>query len=231
MKIRKLKLYHFPATRSARVFWALHEATDGAFEVEPLNLYGGAQYRPDYLALNPNHSVPLLEITWEDSCIQTMIESAAMIAFLADAYPEAGLAPPPGASPERADYLQMLHFGGTQLDMMLWQIRIHKDVISTDEADPRVVSRYLAKFTNEGEPQLAARLNAHAFICGDAFTAADCIIGYDIGWARSYGLCRDAVFSAYLSRVSKRPAYRKAFADAKTFNPKPPESRGAKFPG
>ena len=71
---------------------------------------------------------------------------------MADAYPAAGLAPPPGPSPERADYLQMLHFGSTWMDMMLWQIRIHEHVLTADQRDDRTIVRYRHKFATEAEP-------------------------------------------------------------------------------
>jgi glutathione S-transferase len=225
MTIRNLKLYHYPATRSARAKWMLHEVVGDAFEVEIVGLYEGVQYGQEFLRLNPNHGVPVLEITWEDGRVQAMFESAAIVAFLADAYPEKGLAPPPGASPQRADYLQMLHFGGSWADMMLWQVRIHEHVLPLSERDPRTVARYRAKFTGEVEPQLARRLERTAFICGDAFTAADCVIGHCVTWARGYGMCRDELFRAYLSRLSKRPAFAAAFADARQFQPEVPQDQ------
>jgi glutathione S-transferase len=225
MQIRQLKLYHYPATRSARVKWALHEVVGEAFEVETVGLYAGVQYGEEFLRLNPNHGVPVLEITWADGRVQMMLESAAIVAFLADAYPEKGLAPPPGASPERADYLQMLHFGGSWADMMLWQVRIHEHVLPLSERDPRTVARYRAKFTGEVEPQLARRLERTAFICGDAFTAADCVIGHCVTWARGYGMCRDELFRAYLSRLARRPAFVAAFADARQFQPEVPQDQ------
>jgi glutathione S-transferase len=225
MQIQHLKLYHHPATRSARVKWILHEVAGDSFEVEKVPLYDGAQYSADFLARNPNHCVPVLEITWDGGEVQCMIESAAMVAFLADAYPDKGLAPPAGASQERADYLQMLHFGATSMDMMLYQIRVHEHMLPQAERDPRTVARYRAKFAQEVEPQLAHRLRATPFICGQAFTAADCLVGYDVFWARGYGLCRDEVFRRYLSTVSKRPAFASAFADAKEFSPVVPADK------
>jgi glutathione S-transferase len=219
MKIERLKLYHHPATRSARVKWMLHEVAGDAFEVEKIPLYDGVQYGADFMALNPNHCVPVLEITWEDGQIQRMIESAAMVAFLADAYPEKGLAPAPGPTRERADFLQMLHFGATSMDMMLYQIRVHEHMLPQAERDPRTVERYRSKFTQEVEPQIARRLESTPHICGDAFTAADCLVAYDVFWARGYGLCRDEIFRRYLSTVSKRPAFASAFADAREFTP------------
>ena len=226
--IRALTLYHYPATRSARVKWILHETVGDGFETVATDLYAGVQYSEAFMAKNPNHNVPVLDIAFIDGSHMTMLESAAMVAFLADAYPEQTLAPAPGPSRERADYLQMLQFGAVTLDMMLWQIRIHEHVLPRVERDERTAQRYRQKFITEIEPQLAARLESGGYICGDTFTAADCVIGHDVTWARGYGLCQDELFRAYLSRVSKRPAFRAAFADAGSFNPKPPKPPGGK---
>jgi glutathione S-transferase len=217
MQIEKLKLYHYPASRSARVKWALHEVVGNAFDVEKIALYDGALFTPEFLRLNPNHGVPVLSITWSDGSEQHMLESAAIVAFLADAYPAAALAPPAHASRERADYQQMLQFGGTAMDLVLWQIRVHEHVLPVAERDPRSVARYRRKFSAEIEPQLAQRLARSPFICGEAFSAADCVVGHSVFWARGYGLCRDDVFRGYLSRLSKRPAFVAAFADAREF--------------
>lgn len=224
METPRFKLYHFPATRSARVKWMLHEVLDDDFEVELVSLYEGEQHRPEYLQKNPNHCVPTLEITMPNGATKHMLESGAIVTFLADAYPEKKLAPPPAPlSFERADYLQMLYFGASWMDMMLWQIRIHEDLLPDGKKDARTANRYRNKLTNEVEPQLRARFEQHPFICGDAFSAADCVLGHNVTWARGYGLCQDEVFRSYLSRVSKRPAFVKAFADARSFEPKPPE--------
>lgn len=233
MHIRHLKLYHFPATRSARVKWMLHELLDDDFEVQPLNLYGGDQYAAAYMAINPNHNVPLLEITWEDGRVQRMIESAAMVAFLADAYPQKKLAPPPGSSPERADYLQMLTFASTWMDMMLWQVRIHEHVLPPSEKDDRTIARYRRKFEEEAQPQIVERLERSTYVCGEEFTAADCVVGHNVFWATAYGMCRHAVFQRYLGTLSQRPAFQKAFSDMAGFTLAPPEQRGigTKFTG
>lgn len=228
-RIHKLTLHHYPATRSARVKWILHEAVGDAFDTVAVDLYAGVQYSDAFMAKNPNHNVPVLDVEFDDGTHMTMLESAAMLSFLADAYPERQLAPAPGTTHARADYLQMLHFGATSMDMMLWQIRIHEHVLPRAERDERTVARYRAKFISEVEPQLAERLAKGAYICGDDFTAADCVIGHNVTWARGYGLCQDEIFRAYLSRISKRPAFRAAFADAASFNPQPPKPPGGKI--
>jgi glutathione S-transferase len=233
VSIPRFKLYHFPATRSARVKWMLHEVVGDDFEVEVVQLYQGEQYSTAYLAKNPNHCVPTLEVGFADGTTMHMLESGAMVAWLADAFPDKRLAPPPEASRHRADYLQMLHFGASWMDMMLWQVRIHEHVLPVDERDARTVQRYRKKFADEVEPQLAARLSATPYVCGDEFTAADCVIGHNVTWARGYGLCRDELFRGYLSRLSKRPAFVAAFADAREFERVVPDSAGAaaKFSG
>jgi glutathione S-transferase len=231
MQIKSLKISHFPATRSTRVLWAAYEVATCPVEVEKIELYKGQQYAPEYSSRNPNHSVPLLEITWDDGSVQTIVESGAMVTFLADAFPDAGIAPPAIASPQRADYLQMIHFGVTQADMMLWQVRIHEHVLPQAERDGRTIARYRSKFEAEIETQLLARLSKHDYICGESFSAADCVIGHCVTWARGYGMCQDRLFRAYLSRISKRPAFQRAFADAAGFDPRPPEGSDIPFNG
>jgi glutathione S-transferase len=218
VKIQKLKLYHMPASRSARVKWVLHEAVGDDFEIEKISLYDGEQYGPEFVKLNPNHNVPVLQIIWEGGETGYMLESAAMVAFVADAYPDKRLAPPAGPAAERADYLQMLHFGSTWMDMMLWQIRAHEHLLPPAERDLRTIARYRNKVAEEVEPQLATRLAAGPYICGNAFTAADCIVAHSVMWARAYGLCRQDTFKRYLSLVSKRPAFLRAMADAHEFS-------------
>jgi glutathione S-transferase len=226
MRTLRFKLYHYPASRSARVKWMLHEMLGDDFEVEVVPLYEGRQYSPEYLAMNPNHGVPTLCLEFADGSKKYMHESGAMVAFLADAFPEKRLAPPPqDPSSRRADYQQMLYFGASWMDMMLWQIRLHEHLLPEGERDARTVVRYRAKFSGEVEPQLVARLTRADFICGDEFSAADCIIGHNVAWARGYGLCLAEPFRAYLSRLSKRPAFRAAFADADQFELEAPEEK------
>ena len=227
MNYLRLKLHHFPATRSVRVKWLLHELLGDDFDVETVPLYDCAQYDPEYLAKNPNHNVPSLEITLENGERAIMLESGAMLTFLADIFPDKGLAPAPDVfSLDRADYLQMLHFASTSMDMLLWQIRIHTHLLGSD-GDEKTIARYREKFTSEIEPQLQRRLSAHPFICGAGFSAADCAIGPNVNWALAYGLCADAVFARYTARLAERPAYLKAYSDAGDFSLTPPPDKRA----
>lgn len=213
MKIQALKLFHFPGSRSARVRWALLETYGDEFELATMKLLEGEQYAADFLEMNPNHAVPVLQITWDDGGVQNMLESTAMVEWLADAFPDKQLAPASGLSPQRADYLQMLQLGGNWMDSMLWQLRMHRDLLAESDSDQRTIDRAMEKIKAEIEPQLLSRLSASEYICGDQFSAADIVIGHNVNWARAYGMCQDDTFRSYASRLAARPAYRQAFDD------------------
>jgi glutathione S-transferase len=222
MRIAKLRIHHFPATRSVRALWAAYETAPCPVEILPLNLYRGEHMKPEFLAINPNHNVPVMEVEWEDGSRQVILESAAMVVFLADAFPGAGLAPAELCSPARADWLQVIHLGSTQMDMALWQVRIHEHILPAEQRDQNTIDGYRGKIANEFEPQIRSRLERGDFMCGDAFSAADIIMGYNVFWARGYGLCQDPIFRRYFSRLTKREALAKALADAKDFTLAPP---------
>ena len=213
MNITALTLYHFPGSRSARVRWALHETYGEDYELKTLKLLEGQQYAPEFLEKNPNHSVPLLEISWDDGSSQTMLESTAMVEWLADAHPEKKLAPAPDLTRERADYLQMMQFAGSWMDSLLWQLRVHRDLLPETESDPKTIQRAMDKMALEIEPQLLGRLSKSEYICGDEFSAADILMGHNVNWARAYGLFQGDEFKAYVGRLAARPAFRSAFAD------------------
>jgi glutathione S-transferase len=66
----------------------------------------------------------------------------------------------------------------------LWQIRIHTHLLGSD-GDEKTVARYRGKFASEVEPQLRERLSVHPFICSFGFSAADCVVGANVNWARA----------------------------------------------
>lgn len=216
----KITLFHHPATRSARVAWLLHELGENVDSaIVRVDLYRDEQHRPDYLARFPLHAVPAIEIVTDEGETVTMTESGAIIVALADAFPDAGLAPPPAPFSEaRAEYLSLIHACGASFDMMLWQIRIHEHILEPEQSDDRTIDRYRHKFVAEVQPMLARRLATREFVCGDVFTAADCMVAHALVWARLYGLAQEESIAAYLSRIAERPAFQRAFADAQDFD-------------
>lgn len=220
MSIRNLRLHHYPGLRSARVAWLLHEL-DQPFDTVHVDVFKGEQYSREFIALNPAHGLPVLEFETDGGERMTMLESGAIVMFVADAWPDARLAPAPSEPLARAEYLQAICYCAATLDMMLWQIRVHEDLLPVGERDERTVRRYRDKFLAEAQPRLAQKLDRHAYICGDAFGAADCMIGHGVMWARAYGLCRSEPFDAYVRRLAQRAAFKRAFADQKNIDLSP----------
>jgi glutathione S-transferase len=212
----KVKLYHHPGTRSARVAWLLQElGTLVDVEIVRLDLYRAEQYLDGFMTAFPLHAVPAVEITLPDRQPVRMTESGAILVALADAFPSSNLSPPASPLSElRAEFLMMIHACAASFDMMLWQVRIHEHVLDPDQRDQRTIDRYRRKFSGEVVPMLATRLSQAEYICGERFSAADCMIGHLLIWARMYGLADDPAIRKYLSRISKRPAFATAFADA-----------------
>ncbi|MEM7729376.1 MAG: glutathione S-transferase family protein [Pseudomonadota bacterium] len=214
--IRHATLYHYPISRSVRVRMLLLEL-GVPHELVRVDVLRGEGMSPAYLKINPNHAVPVLHLVYPDGREQTLFESGAMILHLADLHPETGLAPPVSDPVARADYLQMVAFNAAHLDTILWNIRLHRDLFPKGVASPGTVKFNMNKLETEIVPQLEARLSRHDWICGDGFTAADCITAQNVGWMRSYGVGRDGVIDAYAKRLQTRPSWREAYSDAREF--------------
>lgn len=213
--ISKLTLFHYPLSRSARVKWLLHEMRGDDFETIRVALRQGEQFTPEFLSKNPNHGVPVLDVTYTNGTQQTITESLAILSWLADQDPR--FAPPAENLRARADYLQVMALGGSWMDQMLWNIRLHETILPKPARSEAFAAFNRDKIKNEVAPQLSARLEKHDFICGEQFSAADCLTAHNINWAGAYGLCRTDVFKSYMSRMKARPAFQMAFADAKEF--------------
>lgn len=63
---------------------------------------------------------------------------------------------------------------------------------------------------------LSSILSERSYVCGEKFTAADCVIGYNVWWAsviQDGALLADyPVLRSYLERLKKRPAFEKTFS-------------------
>jgi len=152
---------------------------------------------PEYLLLNPMGKVPALVY---DRRVVT--ESAAIIAFLADAYPEAKLAPPPA---ERQDYYRWQFFAAGPLEAAV-----------TDKALGVSVKPEQRGFVGYGSFDLVVETLSQAvskapYITGDTYTAADVFVASHIDYGLRFGTLPDRPeLRSYLERVSSRPAWQRA---------------------
>ena len=214
-KIDALTLYHYPLSRSLRVRYLLEEigAPHGVVKVDMLKGEGMSEA---HLARNPNHAVPVLEVHYANGTKHTLIESGAQMVFLADAFPEAGLAPPVDAGPARADYLSQIFFHASHLDMSLWQIRLNETLFPKPARSAAAAAFNRDKIEREMIPQLEARVADGGWMCGE-FSAVDCIAAQNVNWMRAYGMARSGPLDAYMKRHMARDTWQRATADASEF--------------
>ncbi len=194
-----LVFYTHPMSRGRIVRWMLEEVGQ-PYRTEYLD-YGTSMKDAAYLAINPMGKVPALT---HGGAVVT--ECAAICAYLADAFPHAGLAPPPG-DPRRAAYFRWLFFAAGPLESAITVRLIGNDVPS----DKRGIVGFGSYDTVLDTLEQA--VSRDAFIAGDSFSAADVYVGAHISWGMQFGTIeKRAAFEAYWDRLKDRPAHVRATA-------------------
>ncbi|MEL6827719.1 MAG: glutathione S-transferase family protein [Pseudomonadota bacterium] len=191
-----LTLFTNPMSRGRIARWMLEEV--GATYDTIYLSYGDTMKGDAYLALNPMGKVPAIK---HGRAIIT--ECAAICAYLADAFPEAGLAPP---LDQRGDYYRWLFFGAGPVEsattnkMLQVSTEGHQQMAGYGDFDTTLQT-------------LTQAVSQTPFICGETFTAADVYLGSQIGWGLQFGTIPvSPELEAYRDRVYARPAHARANA-------------------
>ena len=189
-----LTLYTNPMSRGQIARWMLEEV-GAPYEAVILD-YGTTMKGDEYRAINPMGKVPSIV---HDGKVVT--ECAAICAYLADAFPDAGLAPPPA---ERHDYYRWLFFAAGPVEAAV-----------TNRALGFVVPEGRERMAGYGSfdeaiDTLERALTGRTWICGDRFTAADVYVGAQIDWGLSFqSIPTRPAFEDYAARLRERPAYQR----------------------
>jgi glutathione S-transferase len=192
-----LVFYSHPMSRGRIARWMLEEV-GAPYRTEYLT-FEGSMKSPDYLAINPMGKVP---------CIRhgktVVTEAAAICAYLADAFPEAGLAPP---TDRRGDYYRWLFFAAGPLEMAVSLKALGQDV-------PKERERSIGSGSYDAVMNaLSHAVTRGPYIAGDTFSAADVYVGAHISWGLQFGSLEPRPeFSAYWERLKERPASQRATA-------------------
>lgn len=198
-----LKLYGFPRSRSLRVLWMLEEL-GVAYEFVKVDLGAGEGQSPRYKALNPSGKVPVL--VDGDFVLR---ESAAIVTYLGERYPQAGLIPPPG-SHQYASYLQWAFFVLTELEQPLWTLAKHKFALPAEQRVKEIVPTALWEF-GRAATVLAEGINEQGALVGEQFGAADLLAAHTLGWALASKIDLEPFgLAAYANRHLARPALKRA---------------------
>jgi glutathione S-transferase len=189
----EIVFYTNPMSRGRIARWMLEEV-GRPYRTVTLD-YGTTMKAPEYLALNPMGKVPA--ITHRGVVVT---ECAAVCAYLADAFPEAGLAPT-FDDPARGTYLRWMFFGAGPLEAAVTA----KALGLLAPAEKAGMAGY-GSFEQVVDA-LETAVAGGPWILGERFSAADVYVGSQIGWGLQFGTLpeRDA-FKAYAGRLFQREA-------------------------
>ncbi len=189
----ELVFYTNPMSRGRIVRWLLEEIGQ-PYRAELVD-YGTAIKGPEYLRINPLGKVPALR--HGDTVIT---ETPAICCYLADAFPEAGLAPAPG-SRLRGPYYRWMFFAAGPLEAAVTNQALGVSVPA--ERKPMVGYGDLADMLS----MLEGALGGQEYLVGDRFSAADVYVGSHIGWGMRFGTIeKRPAFERYFERLGARPA-------------------------
>jgi len=193
-----LIFYTNPMSRGRIVRWMLEEI-GCEYQTEVLELGHASMKADPFISINPMGKVPA--ITHHGHVVT---ETPAILAYLADAYPQAKLAPALG---QRHAYYRWLFFAAGPLESALTNKHLGFELPD----DPR--SQGMAGYGNYDLviKVLADSLKAKEYIVGEQFTAADVYLGSHVGWGMEFGtMPKLPEFENYTTRVFDRDAYRRA---------------------
>ena len=193
----ELVLYTNPQSRGRIARWMLEEVGQ-PYKVEALD-YASTMKGPAYLAINPMGKVPALR---HGDAIVT--ESAAICAYLADAFPQAKLAPPSGDR-LRAPYYRWMFFAAGPVEAAISNKALN--FVVPPERERMMGYGTFAQTMNA----LESAVSNGKYILGDSFSAADVYVGSSIGFGLMFGtLEKRPAFEQYWQRLSARPACSRA---------------------
>ena len=191
----ELVFYTNPMSRGRIVRWMLEEV--GAPHRTEILDYEKGLKAAAYLAINPMGKIPAIK---HGDTVVT--EGAAICAYLADAFPEAGLAPPLKA---RGDYYRWLFFAAGPIEAAV--------TAKSLGFEPKPEQQRMAGFGSLAHVMdaLETAVTGHDFIAGGRFSAADVYVGSQIGWGLDFGTIeKRPAFVEYWQRLKDRPARLKA---------------------
>jgi glutathione S-transferase len=189
----ELVFYTNPMSRGRIARWMLEEV-GAPYRTELLD-YGTTMKSAAYLKINPMGKVPA--ITHGDTVVT---ECGAICAYLADAFPEAGLAPPPGDK-ARGPYYRWLFYAAGPVEAA-----VTNKALGLEPPAERSATVGYGSFAAVLDA-LERAVSTDDYVAGSRFSAADVYFGSQIGWGMMFGTIeKRPAFESYWARISGRPA-------------------------
>ena len=207
-----LIFYTNPQSRGRIIRWMLEEVGQ-PYETEVIAYDQIKSER--FLAVNPMGKVPAIKHRGH-----VVTECAAICAYLADVFPEAGLGP---REDEKADYYRWLFYAAGPAEAAFsnravgWEVPADKERMFGYGNTDRTIA------------VLDELFSLRDYVCGDRFTAADVYVGSQIMFPMQFGMLPEKdSFLRYRDRLQARDAYKRAteidegiIAEMKASQPQP----------
>jgi len=212
-----IKLHYYPGNASMTPHMVLEELGI-PFELKYVDRTIGAHKAPDYLELNPNGLIPVLE----DGDL-VLYETAAILLHLADTHPEAGLAPAVGTA-ERAQFYKWLAWmtNTVQASLMLY-FYPERWVDEGNASGAAQVKAHAESKVGGLLDQMDAQLAGHGgdWFLGERFSVLDPFALMLCRWTRGFGRPARSLpnLGPYLQRVLARAPVRRVLATEKLVEP------------
>lgn len=183
-----------PQSRGRIVRWMLEELGQ-PYDTEIID-YGDLK-SDRYRSVNPMAKVPAIKHRG-----QVVTECAAICAYLADVFPQAGLGP---RDDEKADYYRWMFFAAGPIEAA-----VSNKAMGWEPTEDRQRMFGYGTF-DRAIGVIDDHLSSNDYICGDRFTAADVYVGSQLMFPMQFGLVdkRDS-FARYADRLQSRDAYKRA---------------------
>lgn len=193
-----LMFFTNPMSRGRIVRMMLEEV--GADYATTVLEYGPEMRTPEYLAINPMAKVPAIVHRGT-----VVTEAAAICAYLADVFPDAGLAPPPA---ERGAYYRWLFFGAGPLEAA-----VTNATFKIDTSDPQIRGRVGYGDLASVLDTLDGVMSDREWLLGERFSAVDVYLSSQVAWGMMFGTIeKRPAFESYAARLQERPAVQRAAA-------------------
>jgi glutathione S-transferase len=199
-----LKLHHLNASRSQRIVWLLLELGVPHEIVHHKRNETTRRAPPELLKVHPLGKSPLLE---DDGIV--IAETGAIAEYLLARHDTGHKLHPETSSPDFPRYLEWLHSseGAVFLPGLL---ALYTGMAGITEGP---VAQMIAAEREKAADHIEAHLTRHAYFAGSSFSAADCLMGFQIVMTEAQGgLASRPATKAWLERVTARPAYKAMLA-------------------
>jgi glutathione S-transferase len=201
----KRTLWGAGTSRTIRAHWALHEL-DLPYERRPIQPRTGETATSEFTALSARQKIPLLQ---DNGLVIT--ESAAIVAYLSDAYGQPHNRLIPTDIRERAQCLEWCFFVISELDATsLYVMRRHGDLRHIYGDAPIANESAAEYFQKQMRTVERALADGRSHALGDQFSAADIMLSTCITWALRYNVPVADSAIAYNAGITSRPAYARA---------------------